>query len=70
MEIGNVSGETCRFQKTIMYKKLLVTIRSNLLQPIMYKYTKHYNYLQVYLHILRAYTNIFTNIKVIKIPSL
>ncbi len=51
---------------TKMMKRLLVTIRSSLILPIMYKYTKHYNYLQVYIHILQTYTNI----KVIKMPSL
>ncbi len=36
-------------------KRLVVKIESSLLLTIIYKYTKHYNYLQAYLPKLQAY---------------
>ncbi len=37
---------------------------------IIYKYTKHYHYLQAYLHKLQTYADAFTNSEVIKTGSL
>jgi hypothetical protein len=57
-------------------KRQLVRTRSSLLVTIFYKFTKHYNYLQAYLHSTQAYLkylsyskHIYTDTKAIKMPS-
>jgi hypothetical protein len=40
--------------RVLFCTKILVTIRSSLLVIITYQFTKHYNYLQAYLHNLQT----------------
>jgi hypothetical protein len=60
-----------RFASKYCMKRLLVTVRFRLrlLVTVIYKCTKHYNYLQTYLQaskLLNTCTHIYTNTKVLK----
>ncbi len=51
-------AQTCVMIKTIKSmctNRLLVNFKSSLLLMIIYKCTKHYNYLQAHLHLIQTY---------------
>jgi hypothetical protein len=42
-------------EHTMCTERILVSIRSSVLVKIIYKCTKHYNYLHAYLHLAQTY---------------
>jgi hypothetical protein len=66
----DILGQFFTVKAPFREERQLVKIRSSVILMIIYKYAKHYNYLQANLQKLQTYTNTFKIAKVNKMLSL